>query len=65
MTLATRVRGRPFRRAQFRILALGKVTCRARPVVVAIMRGDKPALLLRSRNIETGACDTRFMRCPV
>ena len=65
MTLATRVRVQPFRRAQFRNLGrLAKSHAEHDRVVVAIMRGDRPAP--RPRCAPTSnwcARNTSFTRC--
>ena len=65
MTLATRVRVQPFRRAQFRNLGrLAKSHAEHDRVVVAILRGDKTAPRPRCAPISNWcARSTRFTRC--
>ena len=65
MTLATRVRVQPFRRAQFRNLGrLAKSHAEHDRVVVAIMRGDKTGAAPRCARISNWcAGSTRFTRC--
>ena len=64
MTLATRVRVQPFRRAQFRNLGrLAKSQAEHDRVVVAIMRGDKARRCGRdARPYRTGARGVRALR---
>ena len=64
MTLATRVRVQPFRRAQFRNLGrLAKSHAEHDRVVVAIMRGDKSGCCGRdARAYRTGARGVRALR---
>ena len=64
MTLATRVRVQPFRRAQFRNLGrLAKSHAEHDRVVVAIMRGDKARRSGRdARPYRTGARGVRALR---